>query len=104
MFHWEFAFAAHYTQKIAFCTAWRTFSMAQFPIKFHSFQDIQRLATLAAEKSYRIQVSDGTHTVGAKSFLGIFCLNLHKELSLQAECTAAEWDQLLLETAYLAIQ
>lgn len=64
--------------------------MVQFPIRLRSFQDIQKLAALAADKPYRIQVGDGRVYVGAKSILGIFCLNLRGGLQLLADCPEEE--------------
>ena len=68
--------------------------MVPISIKISSFRDIQAVASLAAELPYKLQVGDGRLTVGAKSILSIFCLNLRGGLHLLADCPAEEEAQL----------
>jgi phosphotransferase system HPr-like phosphotransfer protein len=78
------------------------FYMVRIPIKIGSFRDIQALASLAAELPYKLQVGDGRLTVGAKSILSIFCLNLRGGLHLLADCPAEEEVQLRQQLGAIA--
>lgn len=64
--------------------------MKQFDIHLHSFQDIQDFVELATVQPFRIVVGNDRTRVNAKSFMGMFSLDLTAPVQVRADCTDEE--------------
>ena len=63
-------------------------------IRLRSFEDARALADLATAKPFRVWISDGHQWVDAKSLLCLFSLDLRNPLTLHADCSAREFEDL----------
>ena len=61
--------------------------MKQFDIHLHSFEDIQDFVELATVQPFRIVVGNDRTRVNAKSFMGMFSLDLTAPVQVRADCT-----------------
>lgn len=77
--------------------------MNDFYIKLTSFQDINLLSKLALEVPNKVIVSDGKHSVNAKSLMCMFSLNLGQPLLLQLECSEREFESFRQKAARFAV-
>ena len=64
--------------------------MKQFDIHLHSFQDIQDFVELATVQPFRIVVGNDRTRVNAKSFMGMFSLDLTAPVQVRADCSDEE--------------
>ena len=76
--------------------------MNNFYIKLKSFQDVDLLSKLALEMPNKVTVSDGSHSVNAKSLMCMFSLNLGQTLLLQLECNNTEFESFRQKAACFA--
>ena len=61
--------------------------MKQFDICLQSFDDIQEFVALATIQPFRILVGNDRTRVNAKSFMGMFSLDLTTPVQVRADCT-----------------
>ena len=64
--------------------------MKQFDICLRSFQDVQDFVELATVQPFRILVGNDRSRVNAKSFMGMFSLDLTTPVQVRADCTDEE--------------
>ena len=64
--------------------------MKQFDIHLHSFEDIQDFVELATVQPFRIVVGNDRARVNAKSFMGMFSLDITAPVQVRADCTDEE--------------
>ena len=65
--------------------------MKQFDICLHSFEDIQDFVALATVQPFRILVGNDRTRVNAKSFMGMFSLDLTDPVQVRADCTEEQY-------------
>lgn len=56
-------------------------------IRFASLSDVREFVGLATLQSYAVSVSDGTHTVNAKSFMEMFTIDFTHPLEVAVDGT-----------------
>ena len=61
--------------------------MLSFPIKFHTPEEVKEFVELASQQNYDIDISLNHYVVDAKSIMGIFSLDLSKELVVTFHCS-----------------
>ena len=66
--------------------------MKQFDICLQSFVDIQEFVALATVQPFRILVGNDRTRVNAKSFMGMFSLDLTIPVQVRADCTEEQCD------------
>ena len=66
--------------------------MKQFDICLQSFDDIQEFVALATVQPFRILVGNDRTRVNAKSFMGMFSLDLTIPVQVRADCTDEQCD------------
>ena len=64
--------------------------MKQFDICLDTFQDVQEFVALATTQPFRILVGNDRTRVNAKSFMGLFSLDLTTPVQVRADCTEEE--------------
>lgn len=69
--------------------------MKEFAIRLQSITDVQEFVALATTRSFTITVRDVRNKINGKSFMEMFCLDFTKPLRVVAECSDAEFEQLL---------
>lgn len=66
--------------------------MKQFDICLHSFEDVQEFVQLATVQPFRILVGNDRTRVNAKSFMGVFSLDLTAPVQVRADCSEEQCD------------
>ena len=61
--------------------------MKQFDIFLETFDDVQEFVALATTQPFRIVVGNDRSRVNAKSFMGMFSLDLTAPVQVRAECS-----------------
>ena len=61
--------------------------MKQFDIFLENFEDVQEFVALATVQPFRIVVGNDRSRVNAKSFMGMFSLDLTAPVQVRADCT-----------------
>ncbi len=61
--------------------------MKQFDICLHSFEDVQDFVALATVQPFHILVGNDRARVNAKSFMGMFSLDITTPVQVRADCT-----------------
>jgi len=69
--------------------------MREFEIQLRSVQEVHEFVDLATTKPFTILVCDDHHQVNGKSFMEMFCLNLHSRLRVRSEGYDWEFEQFL---------
>ena len=64
--------------------------MKQFDICLHSFDDVQDFVALATTQPFRIVIGNDRTRVNAKSFMGLFSLDLTTPVQVRADCSDEE--------------
>ena len=64
--------------------------MREFKIRLRSVQEVQEFVDLATVKPFVIEVCDDSHCVNAKSFMGMFSLDLATPVQVRADCSEEE--------------
>ncbi len=64
--------------------------MKQFDINLQTFEDIQSFVELATVQPFRVLVGNDRTRVNAKSFMGIFSLDLTTPVQVRADCSEEE--------------
>lgn len=67
--------------------------MKQFDIALHSFEDVQSFVELATVQPFRIVVGNDRTRVNAKSFMGMFSLDLSAPVQVRADCSEEQCRQ-----------
>jgi catabolite repression HPr-like protein len=65
--------------------------MKQFDIFLETFEDVQEFVALATVQPFRILVGNDRTRVNAKSFMGIFSLDLTTPVQVRADCNEEEY-------------
>ena len=65
--------------------------MREFLINIRSFQDVQDFVAVATVQPFRILVGNDRTRVNAKSFMGIFSLDLTTPVQVRADCNEEEY-------------
>ena len=65
--------------------------MDTFQVAFRSFEDVRDFVSLAMAQPYDITVSNGFHTVDAKSMMVMFSLDYSRPLEVRGNCTASDF-------------
>ena len=65
--------------------------MHTFRVEFRSFEDVRDFVFLAMAQPYDITVSNGDHTVDAKSLMVMFSLDYSRPLEVRGDCSAADF-------------
>lgn len=65
--------------------------MKQFDIFLETFEDVQEFVALATVQPFRILVGNDRTRVNAKSFMGIFSLDLTTPVQVRADCSEEEY-------------
>ena len=73
--------------------------MHSFRVEFRSFEDVRDFVFLSMTRPYDITVSNGNHTVDAKSLMVMFSLDYSRPLEVRADCSDADFSELLEITA-----
>jgi catabolite repression HPr-like protein len=73
--------------------------MKQFDICLDTFQDVQEFVALATTQPFRIVVGNDRTRVNAKSFMGLFSLDLTTPVQVRADCTEEEYASFKLAAA-----
>ena len=77
--------------------------MKQFDICLHSFEDVQDFVALATVQPFRIVVGNDRARVNAKSFMGMFSLDITSPVQVRADCTDEQCSNFkLAATRFLA--
>ncbi len=71
--------------------------MHRFEVRFRSFSDVQEFVFWATKQPFEITVTNGRHTVDAKSLMVMFSLDYSRPMQACAHCTAEEFSRLLRE-------
>ena len=66
--------------------------MKQFDICLQTFEDVQDFVELATVQPFRILVGNDRIRVNAKSFMGMFSLDLTTPVQVRADCTEEQCD------------
>ena len=61
--------------------------MKQFDVFLENFEDVQEFVALATVQPFRIVVGNDRSRVNAKSFMGMFSLDLTTPVQVRADCT-----------------
>ena len=69
--------------------------MHEIQIHLRSVQDVLDFVALATSRAFHITVGDHHHQVNGKSFMEMFCLNIHAPLLARLECTEPDYYQFL---------
>lgn len=64
--------------------------MYQALIRLEKVEDVKRLVAVCTPKPFAIEVRGGDYVVNGKSIMGIFSLDLSRELTLFADCGEEE--------------
>ena len=64
--------------------------MKQFDIFLQTFEDVKDFVALATVQPFRILVGNDRTRVNAKSFMGIFSLDLTTPVQVRADCSEEE--------------
>ena len=64
--------------------------MKQFDICLQTFEDVQEFVALATVQPFRILVGNDRIRVNAKSFMGMFSLDLATPVQVRADCSDEE--------------
>lgn len=64
--------------------------MKQFDIFLDSFEDVQEFVAIATIQPFRVVVGNDRTRVNAKSFMGLFSLDLSTPVQVRAECSEEE--------------
>ena len=73
--------------------------MKQFDIVLRSFQDVHDFVEMATVQPFRILVGNDRTRVNAKSFMGMFSLDLDLPVQVRADCTEEECAQFKAKAA-----
>ena len=73
--------------------------MKQFDIFLRTFEDVQEFVALATVQPFRILVGNDRARVNAKSFMGMFTLDLTTPVQVRADCSQEEYDVFKLAAA-----
>ena len=60
--------------------------MVEKTISLHSVEDVKRLVTLANSYDFDVHLSEGKYIIDAKSIMGVFSLDLAKQITIVADC------------------
>ena len=66
--------------------------MKQFDIFLQTFEDVQEFVALATVQPFRILVGNDRSRVNAKSFMGMFSLDLTAPVQVRADCTEDQYN------------
>ncbi len=69
----------------------------EFQIHLHSVDEVLKFVSLATARPYAVQVRDDSHTVNGKSFMEMFCLDLNSHLTVSADGSQDQVQQLMLD-------
>ena len=61
--------------------------MQELYVSVKSFQDVRSLSGIASREEFYIGITDGHRRVNAKSLMGIFSLNMSKNLTMLLDCS-----------------
>ena len=61
--------------------------MKQFDVFLENFEDVQEFVALATVQPFRVVVGNDRSRVNAKSFMGMFSLDLTTPVQVRADCT-----------------
>ena len=61
--------------------------MQELYVSVKSFQDVRSLSGIASREEFYIGITDGHRRVNAKSLMGIFSLNMSRELTMLLDCS-----------------
>lgn len=64
--------------------------MKQFDVLLSTFEDVQDFVAIATTQPFRIVVGNDRTRVNAKSFMGLFSLDLSAPVQVRAECSDEE--------------
>lgn len=73
--------------------------MKQFDILLRTFEDVQEFVALATIQPFRILVGNDRSRVNAKSFMGMFSLDLTAPVQVRADCSEEQYDSFMLAAA-----
>lgn len=59
--------------------------MKSADVYFHSIAEVKEFVNIVSGMEGKVTLSDERHSVDARSIIGIFCLNLTRELRLEIE-------------------
>ena len=65
--------------------------MKQFDIFLQTFEDVQEFVALATVQPFRILVGNDRTRVNAKSFMGMFSLDLTAPVQVRADCSEEDY-------------
>jgi catabolite repression HPr-like protein len=66
--------------------------MKQFDVFLENFEDVQEFVALATVQPFRVVVGNDRSRVNAKSFMGMFSLDLSTPVQVRADCTEEQYD------------
>ena len=64
--------------------------MDTFQVAFRSFEDVRDFVSLAMTQPYDITVSNGFHTVDARSMMVMFSLDYSRPLEVRGACSQSD--------------
>lgn len=73
--------------------------MHQFPIRIHSFGDVQAFIALATVQPFRITVRHEDRQVNAKSFIGMMCLDYSEPVCVYCDCGETDFQNFRQQAA-----
>ena len=65
--------------------------MKQFDVFLHSFEDVHDFVEIATVQPFRILIGNDRTRVNAKSFMGMFSLDLNAPVQVRADCTDEQY-------------
>ena len=74
--------------------------MMEFKVRLKSVQQVQEFVDLATSRPFRVLVKDEHHQVNGKSFMEMFCLNFTMPLTVSADCSQEQWQQLMADASH----
>lgn len=64
--------------------------MTKYKIHFHTPEEVKAFVEFASQQNYDIDISLNHYTIDAKSIMGIFSLDLSRELVVTFRCSDEE--------------
>ena len=65
--------------------------MKQFDISLHTFQDVHDFVEIATVQPFRVLIGNDRTRVNAKSFMGLFSLDLNAPVQVRADCNDEQY-------------
>ncbi len=65
--------------------------MKQFDIFLHTFQDVHDFVEIATVQPFRVLIGNDRTRVNAKSFMGLFSLDLNAPVQVRADCNEEQY-------------